>query len=55
MYIIFKAMEVNKSMLAGCSYSSEKVGVRREYKYKVQTTNMEGLVPQQKSPREAAT
>ena len=26
-----------------------------ECKYKVQTTNMEGLVPQQKSPREAAT
>ena len=38
MYIIFKAMEVNKSMLAGCSYSLEKVG-GGEKRVKIQSTD----------------
>ena len=50
MYIIFKAMEVNKSMLVGCSYSPEKVeGEKRD----PQITNTEDMAQRQKSPREA--
>ena len=37
MYIIFKAMEVNKSMLAGCCYSLEKVG--GEKRVQIQSTD----------------
>ena len=50
MYIIFKATEVNKSMLVGCSYSLEKVGGEKRIP---QTTDVEDVVPQQKSPRQA--
>ena len=37
MYIIFKTMEVNKSMLAGCCYSLEKVG--GEKRVQIQSTD----------------
>ena len=37
MYIIYKALEVNKSMLAGCCYSLEKVG--GEKRVQIQSTD----------------